>query len=274
MYRRTSNTNGATANYWVPGAEFGAPVSSASQVCFCFKSLDSNCVCSQGFTFDIPLSRYCTLTTCLFRCSQAQQYNVARGFARPVGTPGANSPLVSGHECCKFVFTNSTSPLTQGRVPRRGHSAFFPASPVPNFAPARSFRGGGNGNGYGSQVQGPVFPSTNFGSIPTSASSIPRAAYVQPALESQILGTGLNHFDTSNNVVPKPDPTLQARLKPVAAEEAERRDRKVKMSAVDDAMKSFSRRFTGNMSENWLEHVNELERRLAIKHTWTPKQFY
>ena len=75
-------------------------------------------------------------------------------------------------------------------------------------------------------------------------------------------------------MVPKPDPTLQARLKPVAAEEAERRDRKVKMSAVDDAMKSFSRRFTGNMSENWLEHVNELERRLAIKHTWTPKQFY
>ena len=162
MYRRTSNTNGATANYWVPGAEFGAPVSSASQVCFCFKSLDSNGVCSQGFTFDIPLSRYCTLTTCLLRCSQAQQYNVARGFARPVGTPGANSPLVSGHECCKFVFTNSTSPLTQGRVPRRGHSAFFPASPVPNFAPARSFRGGGQWKWLWFTSPRPGFPLHQF----------------------------------------------------------------------------------------------------------------
>ena len=46
------------------------------------------------------------------------------------------------------------------------------------------------------------------------------------------------------------------------------------MFNVDDAMKVFTKRFSGNMSENWLEHVNELERRLAQKHAWTPKQFY
>ena len=120
MYRRTSISNGATANYWVPGAEFGAPVSSASQTCFGSKSLDSNCVCSQGFSFGIPLSRFGTWPTGLCGCSQAQQYNVARGFARPAGSPNASSPMVSCDECCQFAFTNSTSPLTQGRVPPEG----------------------------------------------------------------------------------------------------------------------------------------------------------
>ena len=67
---------------------------------------------------------------------------------------------------------------------------------------------------------------------------------------------------------------MQALLKPVAAEDADRRDRKTKMSTVDDALKRFERRFSGNLTENWLDHVNELERRLTTKHTWTPKQFY
>ena len=105
--------------------------------------------------------------------------------------------------------------------------------------------------------------------IPAHAQSIPIAHRIQAGS-----GHNGNHFDTSMNVAPKPDPSLRARLKPVAAEDAASRDRKAKMSTVDDALKRFERRFSGNLTENWLEHVNELERRLATKHTWTPKQFY
>ena len=226
MYRRTTNTNGATANYWVPGAEFGAPVSSIGQAHCCSQSLCGNCLCAQGFSFHKLLFRACTAThNFLSICPQAQQYNVARGFANPVNTPRVSSPVVSGDERERFIFTNSRSPLAQGRVPRRGHSMMFPASPAPSFARTQSFGGGASGNDF----HGHPLSSTRFGAVPASAYEIPRATSVQ-SMGGQFLGPDMNHFGTSPNVVPKPDPTLQARLKPVAAEEAERRDRKTKCS--------------------------------------------
>ena len=144
MFRRTSNTNGATANYWVPGAEFGAPVSSIEQAACCFQSLCDNRFCAQGFSFHKPLFRVGTVThNFLSSCPQAQQYNVARGFANPVNTPRVSSPMVSSDERARFIFTNSRSPLAQGRVPCRAHSMIFSASPAPNFARTQSFGGGG-----------------------------------------------------------------------------------------------------------------------------------
>ena len=105
----------------------------------------------------------------------------------------------------------------------------FTASPAPNFARTNSLGGGASGNGFG-----PSLSSNNFGAIPASAHAIPRASLVQPVVDGQVLMSNPNHFGTSQHVVPKPDPTLIARLKPVAADEAERRDRKTKMSTVDD----------------------------------------
>ena len=125
MYRRTTNTNGATANYWVPGAEFGAPVSSIGQACCMLQSYCSHFVCAQGFSFHNKFSVSNTeLCDCLLLCSQAQQYNVARGFANPVNTPRVSSPMVSCDERVRFNFTNSRSPLSQGRVPHRRQSMF------------------------------------------------------------------------------------------------------------------------------------------------------
>ena len=52
MYRRTTNSNGATANWAVPGAEFGAPVSSMSQGFLSCESFNVCHVYAQGFSFD------------------------------------------------------------------------------------------------------------------------------------------------------------------------------------------------------------------------------
>ena len=57
MYRRTSNTNGATANWAVPGAEFGAPVGYMTQGFVGVESLKVSHVFAQGFSFP-TLSNY------------------------------------------------------------------------------------------------------------------------------------------------------------------------------------------------------------------------
>ena len=52
-------------------------------------------------------------------------------------------------------------------------------------------------------------------------------------------------------------------------------DRKTNMKSVNNAIsKEFERRFSGDSSEDWVDHVNELEVRCAKKNGWTARQFF
>ena len=46
------------------------------------------------------------------------------------------------------------------------------------------------------------------------------------------------------------------------------------MKTVDLVVGVWKKPFTGEASEHWMEHVNNLERKFAVKHKWIPRQFY
>ena len=84
MYRRTTISNGATANWPVPGAEFGTPVGCVSQGFVWAESLKVSHVVAQGFSFTI-LSDYTHSHTIPTHISQTQRHFAARGFATGSG---------------------------------------------------------------------------------------------------------------------------------------------------------------------------------------------
>ena len=46
------------------------------------------------------------------------------------------------------------------------------------------------------------------------------------------------------------------------------------MKTVDNVTDYFSLQFSGDSGQDWMNHVNELERQQASKHLWIPRQFY
>ena len=46
------------------------------------------------------------------------------------------------------------------------------------------------------------------------------------------------------------------------------------MKSVDNLSSKFDLVFTGGAGQDWMNHVNELERQQASRHKWLPRQFY
>ena len=46
------------------------------------------------------------------------------------------------------------------------------------------------------------------------------------------------------------------------------------MKSVDNVQKNFRLVFSGDPGQDWMNHVNELERQQVCKHVWIPRQFY
>ena len=83
----------------------------------------------------------------------------------------------------------------------------------------------------------------------------------------------LSHMDTAQTV-PRPVHSLVSRLAISAVSVELPPDRKSNMKTVDRTPTVFKHRFSGSASEDWIDHVNELELQCARKHNWTAKQFF
>ena len=46
------------------------------------------------------------------------------------------------------------------------------------------------------------------------------------------------------------------------------------MKSVDLLKDHFDLVYSGDPGQDWMNHVNELERQQAVKHMWIPRQFY
>ena len=73
--------------------------------------------------------------------------------------------------------------------------------------------------------------------------------------------------------MPQPVYSLVARLSLSSTLVELPEDQKSSMKTVDANTKTFKLRFSGASTEDWLDHVNELELQCARKHCWTARQF-
>ena len=72
---------------------------------------------------------------------------------------------------------------------------------------------------------------------------------------------------------PAPCPTLRARLSKRSQEAIISPD-KINMKTVDKTPFQFRKRYSGAAGENWVEHLDKLEVKMAHKHVWTAREFY
>ena len=117
------------------------------------------------------------------------------------------------------------------------------------------------------------FPSTNpreesWGLAPEQSlqhfsSSFPTST----ALANQQIGT-------LSNVAPNPVASLAYRLRPRPKSVQDAQEERCSMKTVDAVLKDWVKPFSGEESEHWMEHINTLERKFAVKHKWIPRQFY
>ena len=75
-------------------------------------------------------------------------------------------------------------------------------------------------------------------------------------------------------LVPKPVHSLRSRLSISAVFIEVPDDKSSNMKTVDSIQKKFTLRFSGLASEDWVDHVNELELQCARKHCWSARQFF
>ena len=73
---------------------------------------------------------------------------------------------------------------------------------------------------------------------------------------------------------PMPNHTLIARLSndPVMLYQMAKDGKNMK--TVDKAVKEWKAQFSGDPTEDWINHVNDLDRELACKFAWTAREFY
>ena len=90
--------------------------------------------------------------------------------------------------------------------------------------------------------------------------------YAVRSLRSQMI--------TLRSVAPTPTLSLQSRLRFIPPEILRQMESKVSMKSVDNLAEKFKLIFTGEPGQDWMNHVNELERQQASKHQWLPRQFY
>ena len=91
--------------------------------------------------------------------------------------------------------------------------------------------------------------------------------FIQPGiLESQM--------GTPRSVVPSPTVSLQIRLREMSPELLQAKESRISMKSVDLLKDHFELVYSGDAGQDWMNHVNELERQQAVKHVWIPRQFY
>ena len=114
------------------------------------------------------------------------------------------------------------------------------------------------------QLPQPFFGSSrNFGSS-TSNTYHDRNRFNSSFPTSSTLSANQNN--TVSNVVPNPLSSLAWRLRPIPVEIAQRQDERCDMKSVDRAVKAFDTLFSGEASQHWIEHVNEIERKHTSHH--------
>ena len=144
-------------------------------------------------------------------------------------------------------FSPMRSRVHQVPPTRRQQTAFHPSSPAPIFA--------GDGTQRGGQHLGHP-PGT----------TLPHQ-FTQPGIVS-------SQMVTQHSVVPIPTLSLQIRLKEMAPALLQSKEERLSMKSVDLLADNFDLVFSGESGQDWMNHVNELERQQAVKHQWIPRQFY
>ena len=81
-------------------------------------------------------------------------------------------------------------------------------------------------------------------------------------------------MNTLRSVAPSPTLSLQSRLRFILEETLSQLESKTSMKTVDTLSKRFDLIFTGDVGQDWMNHVNELERQEASRHQWLSRQFY
>ena len=150
-------------------------------------------------------------------------------------------------------FTPMHSRARQVRPSSRRHSAFTASSPV--YTRANHSFGGGR--------------QQHLGSFPDN--SVPTASFGRDLNSAGIFSPQMS---TQKSVVPEPTLSLQIRLRELPPADLEYKESRMNMKSVDNVQKHFRLVFSGDPGQDWMNHVNELERQQACKHVWIPRQFY
>ena len=90
----------------------------------------------------------------------------------------------------------------------------------------------------------------------------------------QNLPTSAAQYNSRRLMGPRLNHTLIARLShdPVMFYQTMKDGKNMK--TVDQAVKDWKNQFSGDPTEDWINHVNDLDRELACKFSWTARQFY
>ena len=127
----------------------------------------------------------------------------------------------------------------QVRSTRRPQTAFFAPSPAPAAAHGYSFSRGGQS--LGQQQSRSIFPQNSAHSGITAASQ----------------------SGTLRSVVPAPTVSLQIRLREMDPSLLKEKEYKLSMKSVDLVADHFKLVYSGDPGQDWMNHVNELERQSA-----------
>ena len=171
---------------------------------------------------------------------QAHSLGATSGFA--TATQPFASPMVSTHDSLGEVFSPMLSHARQVRPTHRPQTVFSSPSPAPTFAAP----------GYSSFGGGQQFPSGH--------QRAPTASFPSQATSSSMSHPGTH---TQRSVVPSPTLSLQMRLREMPPGVLEAREAKIHMKTVDSVTEHFDLVFSGDSGQDWMNHVNELERQQA-----------
>ena len=138
-----------------------------------------------------------------------------------------------------------------GRLP----ATFPPPSPAPSFAGSGFSFPGGHRHLRPRHTPG-VLPINT--STPVYAPTGHAYAASPASLRSQM--------STLPNVAPSPILSLQTRLRFIPPEQLQLLEQKASMKSVDNLADHFDLVFTGDPGQDWMNHVNELERQQATRH--------
>ena len=185
---------------------------------------------------------------------QAHSFGSTGGFA-PVMRFA--SPSVRMHDLLGFENSFPMQSLVYQASPlRRPQTTFPPPSPAASFA-SSDFSFPGGQRHLRPRFSGPaatrVLPGHDYAASPVS-------------LRSQM--------STLRSVAPTPTLSLQSRLRFIPPEVLKQMEDKASMKSVDNLSSKFDLVFTGGAGQDWMNHVNELERQKASRHKWLPRQFY
>ena len=73
---------------------------------------------------------------------------------------------------------------------------------------------------------------------------------------------------------PQPNASLVARLSLASARSVLSPEKNSNTKSVERVRTNFRARFSGDNTEDWLQHVDRLETELARFYSWTPREFY